>query len=233
MPQTVLRFNGSSSHGSAPRHGLNGLGRRWEAALAALDAGIDTTGSGDTVEENGGIRVRRAVPMPHRKPTPLQTARWNAVQKAKRRGLSIRDIAQGSDPGEEPPRSCGSGTLSGMERARFEGLVAEALDGIPDEIGGRLDNVDVVVDDWPSQGQLLGSGIDEGEYLLGLYEGLPLTERDDYNMVLPDKITLFQGAIQAICSNDEEIVREIRDTLIHEVGHHFGIDDDRLYEMGL
>ena len=120
-----------------------------------------------------------------------------------------------------------------MERARFEGLVAEALDSIPDELGDRIDNVDVVVDDWPSQGQLIGSGIDEGEYLLGLYEGLPLTERDDYNMVLPDKITLFQGAIQAICSNDEEIVREIRDTLIHEVGHHFGIDDDRLYEMEL
>ena len=135
--------------------------------------------------------------------------------------------------GEEPPRLCGSGTLSRMERVRFERLVAEALDGIPDEIGGRLDNVDVVVDDWPSQGQLIGSGIDEGEYLLGLYEGLPLTERDDYNMVLPDKITLFQGPIEAICSNDEEIVQEVRDTLIHEVGHHFGIDDDRLYEMGL
>ena len=135
--------------------------------------------------------------------------------------------------GEEPPRSCVSGTLSRMERARFEGLVAEALDGIPDEIGSQLDNVDVVVDDWPSQGQLIGSGINEGEYLLGLYEGLPLTERDDYNMVLPDKITLFQGPIEAICSNDEEIVQEVRDTLIHEVGHHFGIDDDRLYEMGL
>ena len=120
-----------------------------------------------------------------------------------------------------------------MERARFERLVAEALDGIPDDIGDRLDNVDVVVDDWPSQAQLIGSGINEGEYLLGLYEGLPLTERDDYNMVLPDKITLFQGAIEAICSNDEEIVREVRDTLIHEVGHHFGIDDERLYEMGL
>ena len=58
-----------------------------------------------------------------------------------------------------------------MERARFEGLVAQALDGIPDEIGGRLDNVDVVVDDWPSQAQLIGSGIDEGEYLLGLQPG--------------------------------------------------------------
>ena len=73
--------------------------------------------------------------------------------------------------GEEPPRLCGSGTLSGIERARFERLVAEALDGIPDEIGGSLDNVDVVVDDWPTQAQLLGSGIGEGEYLLGLQPG--------------------------------------------------------------
>ena len=93
-----------------------------------------------------------------------------------------------------------SGTLPAWREHGSRGLSREALDGIPDEIGDRLDNVDVVVDEWPTQAQLLGSGIDEGEYLLGLYEGLPLTERDDYNMVLPDKITLFQGAIEAICS---------------------------------
>ena len=93
-PGILRSFNGSSSHGSAPRLDLNGLGRRWEATLAALDAGIDTTDAGDTVEENGAIRVRKAVAMPHRKPTPLQTARWNAVQKAKREGLSIRGVAR-------------------------------------------------------------------------------------------------------------------------------------------
>ena len=120
-----------------------------------------------------------------------------------------------------------------MERERFEKLVAEALEQIPDEIGGRLDNVDIVVADWPTPEQLIGSGIDEGEYLLGLYEGLPLTERYDYNMVLPDKITLFQHAIESICTTDEEVVHEIRDTVAHEVAHHFGIDDDRLHEMGL
>ena len=93
-PGILRGFNGSSSHGSTPRLDLNGLGRRWEATLAALDAGIDTTDAGDTAEENGAIRVRKAVAMPHRKPTPLQKARWNAVQKAKRGGLSIRGVAR-------------------------------------------------------------------------------------------------------------------------------------------
>ncbi len=142
------------------------------------------------------------------------------------------------DSGNLPPTQAPSGppwfwyTLR-MERARFERLVAEALEKIPDEIGAGMDNLDVVVDDWPTQSQMLGSGIEEGEYLLGLYEGLPLTERYDYSMVLPDKITLFQGAIEAVCSTDEEVVQEVRDTVIHEVAHHFGIDDERLREMGL
>ena len=96
-----------------------------------------------------------------------------------------------------------------------------------------MDNVDVVVEDWPTKAQLVGSGMEEDQYLLGLYEGVPLTDRYDYSMVLPDKITLFQQVIEAICSNDEEIVREVRDTVTHEVAHHFGIDDDRLEEMGV
>ena len=120
-----------------------------------------------------------------------------------------------------------------MTRVQFERLVREALSQIPDEIRHRLDNVDVVVDGRPSKDQLVGSGIEEGEYLLGLYEGLPLTERYDYNMVLPDKITLFQRTIEDICATDEEVVREVRDTVIHEVAHHFGIGDDRLEQMGV
>lgn len=120
-----------------------------------------------------------------------------------------------------------------MERESFEKLVGDALDQIPEPLASRLDNVDVVVGGWPTKEQLIGSGIGEGEFLLGLYEGLPLTERYDYNMVLPDKITLFQGAIESICSTDEEIVREIQDTVVHEVAHHFGIDDAVLHQMGL
>ena len=120
-----------------------------------------------------------------------------------------------------------------MTRAQFESLVRQALNEIPDEISARLDNVDVVVEEWPSRMQLGGAAIEEGQYLLGLYEGVPLTDRYDYSMVLPDKITLFQKAIESICSSDEEVVAEVRDTVIHEVAHHFGIDDDALTEMGV
>jgi predicted Zn-dependent protease with MMP-like domain len=118
-----------------------------------------------------------------------------------------------------------------MERANFERLVGQALDGIPDELLGYLDNVDLVVEEWPAPEHLAGHTIDESDYLLGLYEGIPLTERDDYGMVLPDKITLFQGSIEAICASDEEIVEEVRRTVVHEVAHHFGIDDERLDEL--
>ena len=89
-PGLLRSFNGSSSHRPPAHGGLNGLGRRWAAALAALDAEVD---AGDA-DDNGAVRVRKAPAMQHRKPTPLQTARWNAVQKAKRRGLSIRGVAR-------------------------------------------------------------------------------------------------------------------------------------------
>ena len=119
-----------------------------------------------------------------------------------------------------------------MTRAEFDRLVVTALDQIPDEIGSRLDNVDVVVEDVPTREQLAGNDIGEGELLLGLYEGVPLIERYDYGEVLPDKITLFQGSIEALGLSDDEMVREIADTVVHEVAHHFGIDDERLHELG-
>ena len=119
-----------------------------------------------------------------------------------------------------------------MERARFEGLVRQALMDIPDEIRVHVDNVDVVVEDWPTPDRLIGTGLDEDDLLLGLYEGVPLTERHNYGMVLPDKITLFQRSVEAICSSDEEILQEVRRTVVHEIAHHFGIDDQRLAEMG-
>ena len=120
-----------------------------------------------------------------------------------------------------------------MTRAQFERLVRQAMEQIPDEINRRLENVDVVVEGWPTSDQLVGTGLEEGDQLLGLYEGIPLTDRYGYNMVLPDKITLFQGSIEEVCSSDEEVIEEIRDTVVHEVAHHFGIDDDRLEEMGI
>ena len=90
-----------------------------------------------------------------------------------------------------------------------------------------------MVEDWATKDQLIGSGLEEDELLLGLYEGIPLTERYGYDMVLPDKITLFQKAIEAICSTDEEVLREIRDTITHEVAHHFGYDDPSLENLGI
>ena len=119
-----------------------------------------------------------------------------------------------------------------MERSKFEGLVRDAMQQMPQEILGYLENVDLVVEDWPTKEQLAGHVIEEADYLLGLYEGVPLTERYDYGMVLPDKITLFQRSIEEVCSSDEEVIEEVRDTVVHEVAHHFGIDDERLAELG-
>jgi predicted Zn-dependent protease with MMP-like domain len=120
-----------------------------------------------------------------------------------------------------------------MTRTEFERLVAKALNDIPQELSSVIDNVDIIVEDLPSREQLVGSGLEDGYELLGLYEGLPLTERADYSMVLPDRITIFQKSIEAICSNNDEIVKEVRDTVVHEVAHHFGIDDERLHELGV
>ena len=125
-----------------------------------------------------------------------------------------------------------SGKLWVMDRSRFERLVRLALDEIPQGLRHYLDNVDVVVEDWPTHNQLGGHIIAEEDILLGLYEGIPLTERSDYGSVLPDKITLFQSAIESICADDKEMVEEVKKTVLHEVAHHFGIDDHRLSELG-
>ena len=120
-----------------------------------------------------------------------------------------------------------------MELRRFERLVRQAIEELPPAFLDRMDNLDIVVEDWASPAQLIGSGIEEKESLLGLYEGIPLPDRYDYNLALPDKITLFKRAIENICETDEEVVSEVRTTVIHEIAHHFGIDDDALHEMGI
>ena len=119
-----------------------------------------------------------------------------------------------------------------MDRERFERLVAQAIDGLPAEFRNRLDNVDVVVADQPTSVQLAESGLERDETLLGLYEGVPLTERGrSYGMVLPDKITIFQKPIEAECGYDAKIVTEIRKVVRHEIAHHFGISDARLEQL--
>ena len=105
---------------------------------------------------------------------------------------------------------------------RLEELVADALDSLPESLGRLMDNVWVTVEDRSRRGGLLG-----------LYEGVPLTERMDYGgFAVPDRITIFRLAICAECDSDEEVVEMVRETVIHEVAHHFGIDDARLDELG-
>ena len=87
--------------------------------------------------------------------------------------------------------------------------------------------------DRPTTVQLKAHSLTDGDLLLGLYEGVPLTERHDYVGVLPDRITIFQRSIEMICESEEEMVEEVRVTVIHEVAHHFGIDDTRLHELGV
>ncbi len=114
----------------------------------------------------------------------------------------------------------------------FADLAFAALDDLPDPVLAWLDNVEVVVEDWPSRAQLRSAGVPRGETLFGLYEGVPLTERtSDYGMVLPDKVTLFRGPILDACDTPAEVADEVRRTVIHELAHHFGIDDERLIAL--
>ena len=121
--------------------------------------------------------------------------------------------------------------MTSITREQFERLVRSALSQLPEEFKLRLNNVDIVVDNAASPNQLIGTGIENSMELLGLYEGIPLTERYGYDLVLPDKITIFQAPIESICETQEEITLEIKSTLTHEIAHHFGIGDDRLEEI--
>jgi predicted Zn-dependent protease with MMP-like domain len=118
-----------------------------------------------------------------------------------------------------------------VTRERFEELVADALDTLPEPFASQLDNVEIVVEDWPSPDQ-----IDKhvpGGMLLGLYEGVPQTKRGPgYTWVMPDKITIFREPIMRMCRDEDELAHQARHTVIHELAHHFGISDDRLRELG-
>ena len=116
---------------------------------------------------------------------------------------------------------------------RFETLVDEALDSIPNELYSVIENVAVTVEDWPNYQQLNAVKVGPGRLLLGLYEGIPITGRHNYGLVAPDKITIFRGPILQVCPRNEDAVRQqVRRTVIHEIAHHFGISDERLVELG-
>lgn len=111
-----------------------------------------------------------------------------------------------------------------ISRERFEELVGDALDQVPAELAALTDNLVVLVEDEPPE--------DDPE-LLGYYDGTPLTERDTrYAGVVPDRIMIFRLPILRMCEDDARVVEEVRITVVHEIAHHFGIDDDRLHQLG-
>jgi predicted Zn-dependent protease with MMP-like domain len=112
----------------------------------------------------------------------------------------------------------------------FEDLVADAMDSLPLELATRMENVEVVVEDeppWEVVRELAPGGT-----LLGLYHGVPLTQRGYYDRMLPDKISIYRGPITRLARTPDRIREQVRRTVIHEIAHHFGIDDDRLHELG-
>jgi predicted Zn-dependent protease with MMP-like domain len=116
-----------------------------------------------------------------------------------------------------------------MEKAKFEALVVKAVDGLPAEFLRRLENVDIVVEDWPEPNQLRRGKPIRPTGLLGLYQGVPQTRRGrGYGLVLPDKISIFQRPIEAQCRTESDIEARIGEVVRHEIAHHFGLDDKTL-----
>lgn len=115
----------------------------------------------------------------------------------------------------------------------FERLVAEALDSLPDVFRERLDNVSVVVEEWPDPETMRRAGVTHPAQLLGFYHGVPVARRDhNYGLVLPDKISIYRRPILMRCHTREQVRATISRVLRHEIAHHFGIDDQRLRELG-
>jgi len=120
-----------------------------------------------------------------------------------------------------------------MDRQQFESLVTKAAHELPEEFVEHLNNVAILIEDYPSDELLAQMGLSEHETLFGLYQGVPLTERGHFNAPLfPDRILIFQGPIEDACDSPEEIREQVRITLLHEIGHFFGFDEDELEERG-
>jgi predicted Zn-dependent protease with MMP-like domain len=120
-----------------------------------------------------------------------------------------------------------------MRRAAFRRLVSEALEDLPLEFLEKMNNVEVVVEGSPTieQDAATGEAEEEDGLLLGLYEGTPLIDRSTQYAAIPDRIILFQDNIEAVCESEEEIREEVRKTVLHEIAHHFGIEEERLHEL--
>lgn len=115
----------------------------------------------------------------------------------------------------------------------FETLVAETIDSLPAAFLDALDNVEIVIEEWPDRATLRAAGVRSRYELLGFYHGVPLTERTtSYGLVSPDKISIYRRPIEAVCANEAELRATVRRVVLHEIAHYFGIDDDRLHEIG-
>jgi predicted Zn-dependent protease with MMP-like domain len=121
-----------------------------------------------------------------------------------------------------------------MTPEEFERVVREAVESIPQPLREQLANVEVVIADWPTQADLTGAGVPRGYTLFGLYTGIPLTERTSgYNMVLPDRITIYRGPLTDAYDDVDELRDQIRGTVIHEFAHFFGLSEDDLSRLGV
>lgn len=119
-----------------------------------------------------------------------------------------------------------------MTRREFEGLVERALKRLPRQFRERLANIAVVVEDWPDERTLAEMGIEPPDTLYGLYQGVDLTHRDStYGNVLPDTVTIYQGPIEEDCADPAEMAQLVRETVVHEIGHFFGLDDDTMHQI--
>jgi len=119
-----------------------------------------------------------------------------------------------------------------MTRKQFEDVVERALRGLPRVFRDKLKNIAVVVEDWADDETLEEMEIEPPDTLYGLYRGVDLTQRDSsYGNVLPDTVTIYQGPIEEDCEDEEEMVEVIRDTVVHEIGHYFGLDDETMHRI--
>jgi predicted Zn-dependent protease with MMP-like domain len=119
-----------------------------------------------------------------------------------------------------------------MTRKEFEAVVERALRRLPRVFKEKLENIVVVVEDWADEETLEEMGIEPPDTLYGLYQGVDLTQRDStYGNVLPDTVTIYQGPIEEDCETEEEMAEVIRDTVVHEIGHYFGLDDETMHRL--
>jgi predicted Zn-dependent protease with MMP-like domain len=120
-----------------------------------------------------------------------------------------------------------------MRRSEFERLVLQAVEDIPDEFRNALENIDIQVRWRPTPAELRSVGVRRGS-LFGVYLGVPLPSRGhNYSMTLPDTIVIYQHTHERYCRSEAEIVEQVRQTVLHEIGHYLGIDEDRLHELGI